>query len=62
MTEHIPDEEPVKYFNSIEPLVMGQGLTYAEVQVGKRLVMVGDADFTVQQAERLRDWLNTVLP
>jgi hypothetical protein len=51
-----------RYFNRMEPLVMGEGFTYAEVQIGKRLIAIGDVDFTVDDALKLRSWLNSVLP
>lgn len=56
------NHEAARYFNRMEPLVMDEGFTYAEVCVGKRLITVGDADFTVDQALKLRAWLNSVLP
>jgi hypothetical protein len=57
-----PSHESARFFNRMEPLILDEGQTYAEVCVGKRLITVGDADFTVNDALKLRAWLNSVLP
>lgn len=54
--------ESARFFNRMEPLILDEGQTYAEVCLGKRLITVGDADFTVNDALKLRAWLNSVLP
>lgn len=56
------NHEDARFFYRMAPLILDEGQTYAKVCRGKRLITVGDADFTVSEALKLRSWLNSVLP